>query len=62
MIMDELGATGSNDRDRTLKNYLVQLLLLKMLILISMGVLVMELDLIEDQAPHFLVVDLVKMY
>ena len=62
MIMDELGATGSNDRDRTLKNYLVQLLLLKMLMLISMGVLVMELDLIEDQAPHFLVVDLVKMY
>ena len=33
-----------------------------MLILISMGILVMELDLIEDQVFHFQVVDLVKMY
>ena len=33
-----------------------------MLILISMGILVTELDLIEDQVLHFQVVDLVKMY
>ena len=32
-----------------------------MLILISMGTLVMELDLIEDQVFHFQVVDLVKI-
>ena len=42
--------------------YLAQLLLLKMLmILISMGILVMELDLIENQAFHFQVANLVKM-
>ena len=42
--------------------YLVQLLWLKTQILISMGILVMELDLIEDQVFHFQAVDLVKMY
>ena len=29
---------------------------------INMGILIMELDLIEDHASHFLVVDFVKMY
>ena len=61
-IVYELDAFGSNDNDPILKNYLVQLLSLKMKILISMDILVMELDLIEDQVFHFQVVDLVKMY
>ena len=61
-IVYELDAFGSNDNDPILKNYLVQLLSLKMKILISMDILVMELDLIEDHVFHFQVVDLVKIY
>ena len=49
--------------DLTLENCLFgQLLCLKTSILISMGILVMELDLIEEEVFHFQVVDLVKMY
>ena len=62
-IVYELGASGSNNSDPTLKNCLFgAVTLTKTQILINMGVLVMELDLIEDQVFHFLVVDLVKMY
>ena len=62
-IVYELGASGSNDSDPTLKNcFLVQLLWQKMLILKSMGILIVKLDLIEDQSFHFWVVDLIKMY
>ena len=62
-IVYELGAPGSNNSDPTLKNCLFgAVTLTKTQILINMGVLVMELDLIEDQVFHFLVVDLVKMY
>ena len=62
-IVYELGASGSNDSDPTLKNcFLVQLLWQKMLILKSMGILIIKLDLIEDQSFHFWVVDLIKMY
>ena len=47
-IVYELGASGTNSNDLTLKIvYLVQLLWLKTQILISMGTLVMELDLTE---------------
>ena len=60
-IVYELGASSSHNNDPTLKNS-VQLLLLKMVILIRMGILVMELDLMENRPFHFLVVlDLVKM-
>ena len=62
-IVYELGASGSNNSDPTLKNCLFgAVTLTKTQILINMGVLVMELDLIEDQVFHFLVVDLVEMY
>ena len=61
-IVYELGASGSNNSDPTLKNCLFgAVTLTKTQILINMGVLVMELDLIEDQVFHFLVVDLVEM-
>ena len=53
-IVYELGASSSHINDPTLKNYLFGAVIqLKMLILINMGILVMELDLIEDQAIHF---------
>ena len=42
--------------------YLVQLLKQKTQVLKNINILVMGLDLIEDQAFHFLVVGLVKMY
>ena len=59
-----VGAFGSNNSNPTLKNCLFGAVTLtkNTQILISMGILVMELDLIEDQAFHFLLVDLVKMY
>ena len=61
-IVYELGASSSNDNDPTLKNCLFRAVsLIKMMILISIVILVMELDLIEDQVFHFLVVDLVKI-
>ena len=62
-IVYEFGASGSNNSDPKLKNYLFgTATLIKMLILTSMGILVMEWDLIEDQVFHFEVADLVKMY
>ena len=58
----ELGASGSNNIDPTLKTVdSVQLHWPKTLILINMDIQIMELDLTEDQVFHFLVVDLVKM-
>ena len=62
-IVYEFGASGSNNSDPKLKDYLFgAATLIKMLILTSMGILVMEWDLIEDQVFHFEVADLVKMY
>ena len=65
-IVYELGATGSNNSDPTLKNYLFGAVTLTKNADIDKygysGYSVMGLDLIEDQAFHFLVVDLVKMY
>ena len=59
-IIYELVGSSSHSDDPTRKNCLFGAV--KMLILISMGILIMELDLIEGQAFHFQVVDLVKMY
>ena len=58
-IVYELGASSSNDSDPTLKNCLFGTVsqMLK-----NMGILVMELDLIEEEVFHFQVVDLVKIY
>ena len=62
-VVYKLGGSTSKNNDPTLKNCLfAAVIFTKMLILISMGILVMELDLIEDQVFHFQVVDLVKMY
>ena len=63
-IVYELCASSSNNSDPTLKNCLLgAVTLTKNADIEKMGILVMELDLIEDQASHFLVVvDLVKMY
>ena len=61
-IVYELGASSSNDHVPALKNCLFgAVTLLKMLILKRISILGMELDLIEDQAIHFQVVDLVKI-
>ena len=61
-IVYELGASGSHNNDPTLKSCSLGAgTLTKTSILISIGILVMELDLIEDHVFHFLVVDLVKM-
>ena len=58
-----MGASRSNDSDSTVKNCLFGAVTLKKTqILINMGILAMELYLIEDQPFHFQVVDLVKMY
>ena len=61
-IVDELGASSSNDSDPALKYLFDAVTLIKTQILKNMGILVMELGLIEEQASHFLVVDLVKIY
>ena len=63
-ITYELGASTSHSSNPTLKNCLFRAVTLtkKTLILKNKNILVMELDLIEDQAFHFLEVDLVKMY
>ena len=62
-IVYELGAYSSHINDPTLKKCLFRAVTLtKNAVLISMSILVMELDLIEDQAFHFQVVSLVKMY
>ena len=61
-IVYTLGASSSNTNHPTLKNcFLVQLLWVKTLILISTGVWVKELDLIEKTLLHFHVLDLVEM-
>ena len=61
-IAYELGASSSNDNDPALRNCLFGAVIKrKILILKSISILVMELDLIEDQAVHFQVVDLVKI-
>ena len=56
-IVYEFGASSSNDSDPTLKDCLYFTQILK-----NMGFLVMGLDLIEDQACHSLVGDLLKIY
>ena len=62
-IVYEVGASRSNDSDSIVKNCLFGAVTLKKTqILINMGILAMELYLIEDQPFHFQVVDLVKMY
>ena len=62
-IIYKLGASGSKDNDPTLKNYLSgAVTLTKNTVSISMDILVMELDLIEDQAFNFQMVDFVKIY
>ena len=59
-IVFEVGASRSPDDDPTLKTCLFGAVTLT-LILISMGIQVMELALIENQVFHFQVVDLVKI-
>ena len=63
-IAYELGVSSSSTNDPTLKNCLFSAVTLKKKtqILKNMDILVMELGLIEDQASHSLVLDLVKMY
>ena len=51
----QLGASSSHNNDPTLKNCLFRAFTL------SMVILVMVLDLIEDPTFHFQVTDLVKM-
>ena len=58
-IVYELGASSSHNNDPTLKNSLFGAVTSTKN---SMGILVMELDLIEGQVFHFQVLDLVKMY
>ena len=61
-IVYEFDASSSHDDDPAIKKLFIwRLLLLKTLILISMGIQVMELDLIENQVFHFQLGDLVKM-
>ena len=61
-IVYELGASSSHNNDPTLKHFLFgAVTLTKNADIVSMGTLVMELDLKEDQAFHFQAVDLVKM-
>ena len=62
-IIYELGASSSHNNDPTLKNCLFgAVTLTKNADIDSIGILVMELDLTENQVFHFRVVDLVKMY
>ena len=62
-IVYELGVSSSSDSDPTLKNCLFgAVTLTKMQMLKNMDILVLVLDLIEDQAFHILVVDLVNIY
>ena len=61
-IVYSLGASSSNYSDPTIKNCLFgAVTLTKTQILINMGILVMELGLIEEEVFHFQVADLVKM-
>ena len=61
-IVYELGASSSHNNDPILKNCLFGAVTLDKNALISMGTLVIELDLIEGQDFHFVVADLVKIY
>ena len=62
-IAYDLGAPSSYNHDPTLKDCLFgAVTLTKNAVLISMGTLVLELDLIEDQVFQFQVLDLVKMH
>ena len=61
-IVYELGASSCHNNDPTLTNRLFGVVTLTKNVDISMDIPVMELDLIEDQVFHFLVVDLVKIY
>ena len=62
-IVYELGASSSHVNDPTLKNYLFgAVTLTKNADIDKLGILVMELDLIEGQVLHFQVVYLFKMY
>ena len=62
-IVYELGGSSSNDSDPTLKNCLFGAVTLKkMRTLKNTDILVLVLDSIEDQASHFVGVDLVKRY
>ena len=61
-IVYELGASSSHFANRSLKECLFgAVTLTKMLILISMNILHMKLDLIEEEVFHFQMVDMVKM-
>ena len=61
-IVFELGASSSHNNDPTRKNCLSgAVTLAKNADIDGMGILVMELDLIEKQFFHFQAVDLVKM-
>ena len=60
-IVYELGASSFIDSDPTIKKCLFGAVTLEMHILINTDIMVMELDLIEDQAFHFAVVDLLKI-
>ena len=61
-IVYELGASSSHNNDPTLKNCLFGAVTLTKNADISMDILVIELDLIEEEVFCFQVVDLVKMY
>ena len=62
-IVYELGASSSNVNDPTLKSCLFDAVILtKNADIDKCGILVMELDLIEEKVFHFQVVDLVKIY
>ena len=59
----ELGASSSHINDPTLKNCLFgAVTLTKNADLVSMDILVMELDMIEEKVFHFQMVDMVKIY
>ena len=62
-IVYDLGASSSHSDNPTLKNCLFgAVTLTENADIDSIGILVMELDLTENQVFHFRVVDLVKMY
>ena len=62
-IVYQMGASTSNINGPTLKNCLFRAVTLaKNADFEKLGILFMELDLIEDQVFHFQVVDLVEMY
>ena len=62
-IVYELGASSSNDSDPTLNNCLFgAVTLTKNADIENVGIVVMQLNLIEEELFHFRVADLVKMY